>query len=101
MSLHNEWGETWIITQYAHGGYDHWPRWTTPEGKKFFHIHDARHHLAGIREGGWEILHFVGFYPPEDWVGMPHHHVNHNIPRSPKPEGFTAVGHVPADFKHK
>lgn len=85
MSDHTEWGKLWRIVKWAHGNHETWPRFTF-KGEDTFDIHHARHFLSTLDAAeGWQILHAHGWYPPEEWVGVPSHHVNRNTARAEKP----------------
>jgi hypothetical protein len=102
MSEHTEWGEIWVIVRWAFGAHENWPHFEV-DGKRKFHIHDARHHLATLDKAeGWQILQAYGYYPPEEWVGNPSHPVNRHCPRMPRPEGITFMNEaaVPPDHDH-
>lgn len=100
MSEHTEWGEVWVICQYGHGGHENWPHHEV-DGKRKFHIHDARHHLKQLRPP-WQILHAYGYYEPEEWVGKPSHPLNQHMPRMPRPDGITFAheASVPPNHVH-
>jgi hypothetical protein len=98
-TFHTEWGRIWIVTKWAMGPRETWPRLSYQDQTQF-HIHDARHLLTTVdKTQGWHILHAFGFYPPEDHVGVPSHVVNRNLPRAPRPEGVTFINEasVPPD----
>ena len=95
----NEWSNVWCVVNWtdAHrveDGVHH-----EVDGRKHFHIHDARHYQAQLGSG-WEIWHWLYGYQAEEWVGQPSHLVNRNWPRMEKPENFTSVGTVPPDHDH-
>lgn len=87
----DEWSRFWKVVKPGNGPPETWET-VNIMGQTVFHIHDAQTILRMHRLGKpWKILHYMGNYEPEEWLGNPQHYVNANRPRVPQPDDFTKL----------
>jgi hypothetical protein len=106
----NEWTRCWIIVNWTEvHRIEDGRHFAIPDGRKYFHIHDARHHQHLLGDD-WQIWHWTYANQPEEWVGDPWHFMVRGTDRHVKPENFEHVGYVipdhvpmphPDDYQHK
>jgi hypothetical protein len=79
----------WKVVKRTNGPPEDWEV-VNVQNQSVFHIHDARQIKANLSPE-WKILHYMGDYPPEEWLGNPHHYKNAGQPRARKPEDLKCL----------